>query len=232
MRALNAIYGIIKAALLFYQKFVGDLMAIGFKMNPYDPCVANNTINRKQLTLVWHVENIKASHVEEEVVTRMAKWLRKIYKRLFKDGSGKMKLCRGKVHDYLGMNLDYTIKGEVKIMMIPYIKEMIKDFREYDPSPENKANNPAAEFLFKVDNESRLVDDSRAKVFHTFVTKALFATKRSQPDIHTTVAFLTTGVRGPNKDDSKKLLRLMQYLRNTTDMPLMLRADGTKIVKL
>ena len=39
-----------------------------------------------------------------------------------------MKLCRGKVHDYLGMNLDYTIKGEVKITMIPYIKEMIKDF--------------------------------------------------------------------------------------------------------
>ena len=48
------------------------------------------------------------------------------------------------------MNLDYTIKGEVKIMMIPYIKEMIKDFREYDPSPDKKANTPAAEFFFKV----------------------------------------------------------------------------------
>ena len=29
MRALNASYGIIKAALLFYQKFVGDLMTMG-----------------------------------------------------------------------------------------------------------------------------------------------------------------------------------------------------------
>ena len=74
----------------------------------------------------------------------MAKCLRKIYERLFKDGSGKMKLCRRKVHDYLGMNLDYTIKGEVKITMIPYIKEMIKDFREYYWSPDNKANTPAA----------------------------------------------------------------------------------------
>ena len=54
-----------------------------------------------------------------------------------------MKLCRGKIHDYLGMNLDYTIKGEVKITMIPYIKEMIKDFREYDPIPDKKANTPA-----------------------------------------------------------------------------------------
>ena len=47
VRALNAIYGIMKAALLFYQKFVVDLMTIGFEMNPYDPCVTNKTINRK-----------------------------------------------------------------------------------------------------------------------------------------------------------------------------------------
>ena len=60
----------------------------------------------------------------------------KTYKRLFKDGYGKMKLCIVKVHYYLGMNLDYTIKGEVKITMIPYIKEMIQDFREHDLSPE------------------------------------------------------------------------------------------------
>ena len=56
---------------------------------------------------------------------------------------------------------------------------MIKEFREYDPSPDKKANTPAEEFLFKVYNKSRLVGDSRAKVFHTFVAKSLFATKRS-----------------------------------------------------
>ena len=64
-----------------------------------------------------------------------------------------MKLCGGKVHDYLGINLDYTIKGEVKIAMILYIKEIIRNFREHDLNPDNKANTPAAEFLFKVDNE-------------------------------------------------------------------------------
>ena len=77
VRALNAIYGIMKAALIFYQKFIGDIMTIRFELNPYDYCVANKTINGKQITLVWHVDDIKASHVEAEVVTRMAKWLRK-----------------------------------------------------------------------------------------------------------------------------------------------------------
>ena len=45
------------------------------------------------------------------------------------------------------------------------------------------------------------------------------------------IVFLTTCVRVPNEDDWKKLLRLMHYLRNTTDIPLTLRADGTNIVK-
>ena len=117
----------------------------------------------------------------------MAKWLRKTYTRLLKDGSGKMKICRCKIHDYLGMNLDYTIKGEINTTMIPYIKERIQDFREHDPNPDKKANAPAVEFLFKVDVKSSLIDNSRAKVFHTFFSKALFATKRSQTDIHTKV---------------------------------------------
>ena len=56
---------------------------------------------------------------------------------------------------------------------------MIKDFREHDPSPDKKANTPAADFLFKVDDELRLFDNSRAKVFHTFVEKSLFAKKIS-----------------------------------------------------
>ena len=90
--------------------------------------------------------------------------------------------------------------------MIPYIKEMIQDFRKHDPNTDKRANTPAAEFLFKVDNKSRLIDGSRAKVFHIFVAKALFATKRSRPDIHTAVDFLTTRARGPNIDNRKKLL--------------------------
>ena len=51
------------------------------------------------------------------------------------------------------MNLDYTIKSEVKITMISYIKEMIQDLREHNPSPDKKANTPATEFIFKVDDK-------------------------------------------------------------------------------
>ena len=71
MEALNALYGIMKAALLFYQNFVNNLKSIGFELNPYDPCVANKIVDGAQLTVVWHVDDLKVIHVDPGVVTRM-----------------------------------------------------------------------------------------------------------------------------------------------------------------
>jgi hypothetical protein len=100
----KAMYGCLRSALLLYLKFVGDIESQGFEVNPYDPYVANKMINHKKITLVWHVDNIKISHDEEEEVTRMIKWLKSI------NGEG-MRVSRGRVHDYLGMTLDFTKKG-------------------------------------------------------------------------------------------------------------------------
>jgi hypothetical protein len=52
------------------------------------------------------------------------------------------------------------------------------------------------------------LDEETGKVFHNFVAKCLFLTKRARPDIHTAVAFLTTWVKKPDKDDWKKLQRI------------------------
>ena len=76
---LNALYDIMKAALLYYQRFVTDLKSIGFEINPYDPCVANKIVKGKQLTVVWHVDDLKVSHVSSNVVTKMADWLKSTY---------------------------------------------------------------------------------------------------------------------------------------------------------
>ena len=47
VKALNTIYIIMKAEILFYRKFFDDVTSIGFKLNTYDPCVANTLTNVK-----------------------------------------------------------------------------------------------------------------------------------------------------------------------------------------
>ena len=59
----KALYGTLQAALLFYENLSGELQKMGFKINPYDFCVANKTIKGKQCTIVWHVDYLKISHV-------------------------------------------------------------------------------------------------------------------------------------------------------------------------
>ena len=43
---------------MFYQKLLKDLEKIGFKSNPYDPCVTNKEVNGSQFTVVWHVGDL------------------------------------------------------------------------------------------------------------------------------------------------------------------------------
>ena len=51
VQVLRAIYGMLQSALLWYKLFRKDLESIGFKFNPYDPCVANKIAEKKQCNL-------------------------------------------------------------------------------------------------------------------------------------------------------------------------------------
>jgi hypothetical protein len=55
LRLQKALYGMMKSALLFYKKLVGELQDVGFEINPYDPCIVNKMVNGSQMTTRWHV---------------------------------------------------------------------------------------------------------------------------------------------------------------------------------
>jgi hypothetical protein len=74
-------------------------------------CLDNKMVNGKQLTIVFHVDDCKLSHVDSKVLDTTIDWLRQDYESVFEDGSGEMKVNRGKKHKYLGMSLDYTTQG-------------------------------------------------------------------------------------------------------------------------
>jgi hypothetical protein len=47
VRIVEAIYGCVKSALLWFKLFNGTLQKMGFVLNPYDRCIANCDINGK-----------------------------------------------------------------------------------------------------------------------------------------------------------------------------------------
>jgi hypothetical protein len=212
------------ASLLYYRKFVKSLTDIDFIINPYDPCVANKIIEGEQMTICFHVDDFKLSHRKKTVVDRIIGYLRQEYESIFEDGSGAMTVSRGKIHKYLGMTLDYSVPGQVKITMPDYVNDILATFDKAEPKGGDTETSAAPDSLFKVDEDCKKLAQAKAVEFHNLVAKTLYATKRSRLDTCTAITFLTTRVREPDKEDWTKLVHLMIYIRGTRTMPLILSA--------
>lgn len=220
----KALYGTLQAALLFWQSLTETLEEMGFKANPYDQCVMNKIIDGKQCTILWHVDDLKISHVDKAVNEEI---LRRLNLRYGKEAP--LTVTRGKVHDYLGMTIDYSVEGKVMIKMLDYVLEILD---EAPVDMNGEAVTPAAEHLFTLNEvDPEKLDEPGSELYHRLVAKLLFLSKRSRPDIQTAVAFLTTRVRGPDTDDYKKLSRVIRYLRESKELYLTLEADDMHVMK-
>ena len=59
------------APILWYNMLSQSLTNKGFEINPYDLCIANKMGKGKQMTICWHVDDLKVSHVEPNEVKKM-----------------------------------------------------------------------------------------------------------------------------------------------------------------
>ena len=136
------------------MKFKKDLEGISFKLNDYDPCIANHMVNGKQHTFRFHVDDLLPSHVDPRVHDQFAQWLGEMNSKY-----KAVEPARGKIHDNLGMVVDFTEKGKVIIDMVKYVESMIDDF----PVKLNKmAKTPAAENLLDI-GTGKLLDKGKAE---------------------------------------------------------------------
>jgi hypothetical protein len=111
------------------------------------------------------------------------------------------------------------------ITMIDFIEKMLE---EIPNNMGNEKKSPAQDHVFKVNEEddTKLEEVKRALV-HVNTAKLFFLSQRARPDVQTAKSFLCTRVKEADTDDYKKLARVMQYLRATRYLPLILGIDGS-----
>lgn len=217
----KALYGCIQSALLWYNVFAGFLQKQGFKINPLDNCVANKMIDGKQCTICWYVDDLKISHVNNKVVTTIIK--------LVEARFGKMNVVRGKHHVYIGVDIKFTNDKKVQMHCKDHLKECIKDFKE---EIKTSAATPASKWLFTVSENAKYLEKDRKENYHSIVMKLLWVSKHARFDIQLALSFLCTRTNNPDKDDWKKLRRLLQYVYGTIDMVLTLSAEELNILRM
>ena len=126
LQCINFIYVTMVARLLYHKKLFKTLKMNGLKINSYYTCVADHLVSNNQQTIFFHVDDCKLRHQDSKVNDKYVNTLCYEYDTVLEDVSGKMKAILGKLYDYLGINLDYSVKGQVIITMMDYIKEILK----------------------------------------------------------------------------------------------------------
>ena len=102
----KAIYGTLLGAISFYKKLRGVLMDIGFQTNKFNECTFNKMINGHQCTIQVHVDDLKLSHVEQRELNKIIDQLNEG----FGSDGNKLTASYGKIHEYLGTTIDWSIK--------------------------------------------------------------------------------------------------------------------------
>lgn len=97
---------------------------------------------------------------------------------------------RGLNHDFLGMTLDFSQPGAVKITMDKYIDDLV-----CTPGVTQMARTPAAAGLFDVDASSPALDKDTRKWSHSMAARLLYLGIRARREILVAVAFLTSHVQ-------------------------------------
>ena len=146
------------------EKLVKDW---GFVPNRYDSCVVNKKVDGKQLTMAWHMDDLKVSHEEERVLDEFIAMMEEEFGQ-----DAPLSVSRGPVQEYLGMTLDFSKKGRVVVRMSNYVKNMLNNA---PASMDGKAVTPAAAHLFKVNMENpKLLSKEKKELFVHLVMQGLY----------------------------------------------------------
>jgi hypothetical protein len=67
----KAVYGTLLGAILFYEKLTKQLEEWGYKPNCYDMCTFNKMVDGSQITIQFHVDDLKLSHRDQSVIDQV-----------------------------------------------------------------------------------------------------------------------------------------------------------------
>ncbi|NDB33696.1 MAG: hypothetical protein EB160_09800, partial [Nitrososphaeria archaeon] len=207
----KALYGCPESGKLWYDCVTTFLKKIGFIPNLKDPCVYNKqTESGIQITTVFHVDDFIFTCKDLKEIEKVIK--------LFRDEFGEIKVNYGDEHNFLGLYIKRISENRLTVNMPKHIDNLITS---YNLSNKNRIC-PARPNLFEIDPESPKLTAEQKEKFHSTVALALFVATKTRKDISAPVAFLTSRVKEPTIQDESKLIYLLEYLKSTKDLDLIL----------
>ena len=206
VKLLRALYGCIESAKLWQLHITSTLTDYGFQANPYDCCVLNKVIGKNQITIAIHVDDLLITSKDEDDVNRLVSHLTKVY--------DKVTVHKGSNLAYLGINLDFSIKGTVTITADGMVEAILADSGVNDLEKPT-TSSPATAELYNTQPESPTLMKLESDHFHSMVARLAYLARMCRIECVGAVAFLTTRVTKSTEQDMQKLHHILRYIHQS-----------------
>ena len=117
IKLIKYFYGMLCSAMMFYKNLRIHLEEIDFEINPYDPCMANMTKKSSRMTVCWYVDDIEVSQKDESAIYLFVLNIFKIFVNV-------TKVNRGKVLEYMVIDVDWYQDRTIIVSMIKYLQKI------------------------------------------------------------------------------------------------------------
>ena len=141
VRLKKALYGCIQSAVLWYEELASTLERIGFVKNPYDICSFDRVRGHTTDRILVYVDDLFITSENQEILQTIADALKTSY--------GGITTTKGLHHAFLGIQWDFTIPGQVSLMMEGYISNVLTKYKISKTSI-----SPATDNLFRSDRNN------------------------------------------------------------------------------
>ena len=145
-------------------------------------------VKGKHCTILWHVDDMKMSHVDSNIVSSVLNDIDTAHGNIEKTTI----ITRGKIHIYLGITINYSFPGKAISSMVYYIGKILNEILE---DMRGESETTTAHHLFDIVEDVRKLPQTNTDLFHHFVAQILYLSKQAQSDIPLAVSLLWTRER-------------------------------------
>ena len=162
-------------------------------------------VNGEQITVQFHVDDLKVSHKDETVLEDFLTNLRDEFGQ-----EDELTENKGLVHEYLGMTIEYSSPRKVVFTMFDYLEDVIV---EADKDLKNsRLYYPGNNSRMKVDCDSTSLLTKDAVLFYCHAVRLVFASNRARPEIQALCSILVYNGKSTNRTRLQETWKSHQLL--------------------
>ena len=116
-------YGTLLGSILFYEKLAIQFHELEYVTTPYNACTFNKMVNGKHISVQFFIDDFHISCENMSTIDGLIKDLNNKFKTNFQ----KLTVTKRKIHDSLGININYSNKDYVKFTMYNFLENILDE---------------------------------------------------------------------------------------------------------